>query len=156
MAGAALAELSLSSRIDTDMESLFILDGSETANPALDPILKEIASEPVQRNALYWIEHLAPKAESIIDLTLEWLAELKILEYHDREFWTLSRTKAQSELFDNSAEVTGAEFVKISISKAIFDNEIPDPRDVIIIRLINTCDVFRFIFQLDEEAEKRI
>ena len=156
MAGAALAELSLSSRIDTDMESLFILDGSETGNPALDPNLKEIASEPVQHNAQYWIEHLAPKAESIIDLTLERLAELKILEYHDGEFWTLSRTTAQSELFDNSADGTGAEFVKTRISKAIFDNEIPDPKGVIMICVINTCDVFRFIFQVDEEAEKRI
>ena len=86
VAGAVLAELSLSSRIDTDIESLFILDGSETGNPALDPILKEIASEPVQHNAQYWIEHLAPKAESIIDLTLDRLAELKILEYHDGDF----------------------------------------------------------------------
>ena len=40
--------------------------------------------------------------------------------------------------------------------KTNFDNEIPDPRDVTIICLINTCDVFRFIFQLDEEADKRI
>ncbi len=38
----------------------------------------------------------------------------------------------------------------------IFNNEIPDPRDVIIICLVNTCDVFRFMFQLDEQAEERI
>ena len=67
VAGAVLAELSLKSRIDTDMESLFLLDRTETGNPALDPILKEISGEPVQRNAQYWIERLAPHAESIID-----------------------------------------------------------------------------------------
>ena len=60
--GAVLAELSLRSRIDTDMESLFLVDESETGNPALDPILKEIAAESVQRNAQYWIERLAPRA----------------------------------------------------------------------------------------------
>ena len=38
----------------------------------------------------------------------------------------------------------------------IFNNEIPNPRDVIIICLVNTCDVFRFMFQLDDEAEERI
>ena len=37
-----------------------------------------------------------------------------------------------------------------------FDGEIPDPRDAILISLINACDVFRFMFQLDEEAEERI
>ena len=35
--GAALAELSLRSRIDTDMESLFLVDESETGDPALGP-----------------------------------------------------------------------------------------------------------------------
>ena len=71
VAGAVLSELSLLSRIDTDMESLFLVDRTETGNPALDPILKEIASEPVQRSAQFWIERLAPRAESVIDLTLD-------------------------------------------------------------------------------------
>ncbi len=68
--GAVLAELSLSSRIDTDMDSLFLVDRTETGNPALDPILREIAGEPGQRNAQYRIEQLAHRAEPIIDLTL--------------------------------------------------------------------------------------
>ena len=156
VAGAVLAELSLKSRIDTDMESLFLLDQTETGNPALDPILKEISREPVQRNAQYWIERLAPHAESIIDMTLDRLVDLKILEHHDGDFWTLARTAGQTELFNSSSEGTGVQFVKTRISKAIFNNEIPDPRDVIIICLINTCDVFRFMFQLDDEAEERI
>ena len=33
---------------------------------------------------------------------------------------------------------------------------IPDPRDIIIICLVNTCDVFRFMLELDEDAEERI
>ena len=74
---AVLAKLSLISRIDTDMESLFLLEETATGNPALDLILKEIASEPVQRNAQFWIERLAPRAESIIDLTLDRLVRLK-------------------------------------------------------------------------------
>ena len=154
--GSVLAELSLESRIDTDMESLFLLDGTETGNPTLDPTLKEIAGEPDQRKAQYWIERLAPRAESIIDLTLDRLVRLKVLEYHDGDFWTLARNVGRTELFDGSHEGSGFQFVKTRISNAIFNNEIPDPRDVIIICLINTCDVFRFMFQLDDEAEERI
>ena len=70
VAGAALAELSLISRIDTDMDALFLLDDTETGDPALDPILKEIASEPGRQNAQYWIERFAPRAETIIDFSL--------------------------------------------------------------------------------------
>ena len=154
--GAVLAELSLISRIDTDMESLFLVDQTETGDPALDPILKEIAGEPVCRNAQYWIERLAPRAESIIDSTLDRLVDLKVLAHHTGDFWTLVPPRRQKEQFSKFTEGTEAEFVKTRISKAIFNNEIPVPRDIIIICLINTCDVFRFIYQLDDEAEKRI
>ncbi|MYC28004.1 MAG: cytochrome P450 [Nitrospira sp. SB0662_bin_26] len=156
VAGAVLAELSLLSRIDTDMESLFLVDKTETGDPALDPILKEIASEPLQRNTQFWIERLAPHAESVIDLTLDRLVALKILEYHDGDFWTLTHTSWETEVYDDSPSGTAGQFIKTRISRAIFMNEIPDPRDIIVICLVNTCDVFRFIFQLDEESEERI
>ena len=154
--GAALAELSLTSRIDTDEESLFVVDRSETGNPALDPILKEIASTSAQRNTQYWIERLASQAESIIDSTLDHLVGMKVLQYHDGDFWTLTRTTTQSGMLTTSPEGSSVEFVKTRISRAIFDNEIPAPRDVILICLINTCDVFRFMFQLEDETEERI
>ena len=154
--GAVLAELSLLSRIDTDMESLFLVDQTETGNPALDPILQEIASEPVQRNAQYWIERLAPHAESVIDLTLDRLVNLKILDHHDGGFYTLARSGWQTELYSSSIEDTAGEFIKLRIMRYIFTDAIPNPRDIIIICLVNTCDVFRFIFQLDDEAEGRI
>ena len=156
VAGAVLAELSLMARIDTDMESLFLVDKTPTGSPILDPILKQIADEPAQRNAQYWIERLAPQSESIIDLTLDRLVDLNILEHHDGEFWTLSRSILQSELSGGSSEDTAAQFVRTRISKVIFNNEIPDPRDVIIVCLIDTCDVFRFMFQLDDAIEERI
>ena len=154
--GAALAELSFLSRIDTDLESLFLVDQTETGDPALDPILKEIASESVQHNAQYWIERLAPRADSIIDLTLDRLVDLKILEHHHGDFWTLAPTHWHADLHGNSEEGTAGQFIKMRINKAIFTDEIPDPRDIVIICLVNTCDVFRFIFQLNEETEERI
>lgn len=154
--GAVLAELSLLSRIDTDMDSLILLDPTETGDPALDPILEKIAAEPVQRDAQYWIERLNPRAESIIDLTLDRLVDLKILRHHDGDFWSLAQGAWHQDSLARSGEGTAVDFVKTRISRAIFANEIPDPRDIIIICLINTCDVLRFIFELDEESEKRV
>ena len=155
-AGAVLAELSLLSRIDTDMESLFLVDGRETGNPILDPTLREIAQESEQRSTQYWIERLATQAEEVIDLTLERLVEMEILEHHDGGFWTLARTAWQAELSGRSVEGSVGQFVKTRIVMAVFNNEIPTPRDAIIISLVNTCDVFRFIFELDDETEERI
>ena len=154
--GSVLAELSLLSRIDTDIEALLLVDPTETGNPVLDPVLKEIADEPVQHNAQYWIERLAVHAESIIDMTLDRLVELKILHHHDGDFWTLAPRNWHTDVPGNSRERTAGQFIKTRISGCIFTDTIPDPRDIIVVCLVNTCDVFRFIFELDDEAEKRI
>lgn len=126
------------------------------SDPVLDPILKEIAEEPVQRNAQYWIERLAPRAESIIDLTLDRPVDLNLLEYHDGEFWTLSRTVGRRDLIIGNGDCTAIEFVASRIRRVLFNDVIPYPREVVIICLLNTCDVLRFIFQLDDELEERI
>ena len=154
--GAALAELSLVSRIDTDLESLILLDGTATGDRALDPVLYKIAADPTRHNAQYWIEKLAPEAESIIDMTLDRLCDLKILQHHDGDFWSLAGSAWRMGVHTGSEVGTAVEFVKTRISRAIFNNEIPDPRDIIIICLIDTCDVLRFIFELDEESEQRV
>ncbi len=155
VAGAVLAELSLRFRIDTDRDSLFLINDEETGRPTLDPTLKEIAAEKTPRSTQYWVERIAPKAESLIDITLDRLVEMGILQHHDGEFWTLARNAWKTEVFDNSSH-GGERFVRTRISRAIFENETPDPKDALIISLINTCDVLRFMFQLDEDAEKRI
>ncbi|MXZ29804.1 MAG: cytochrome P450 [Acidimicrobiia bacterium] len=156
VAGAALGELSLRSRIDTDVESLNLLDDTPTGDAALDPILEKIAAEPARHSAQYWVERLAIRSESIIDATLERLVNLKVLEHHDGEFWTLARAGWQTNLRGQADEETAAEFVKTRISRAIFGEELPDPRDAIIISLAKTCDVLRIIFQLDDEAAARV
>ena len=156
MVGAVLAELSLRARIDTDRDSLFLVDRSPTGDAILDPILEQIAAEPVQRNAQYWIERLAARAESIVDRLLDRLVEVDILEHHDGDFWTLAGTQWHEDLYGASQEGTVGQFIKTRVVKALFTDEIPDPRDIIVISLVNTCDVFRFIFELDEQTEERV
>ena len=154
--GAVLAELSLLSRIDTDMESLHLIDRTETGNPSLDLILNEIASESVLRNVRYWIERLTAHAEAVIDSTLDHLVDLDILKHHDGEFWTLSPTQRYESSYGNPQDGTANQFIKNRIGECIFSDAIPDPRDIMVVFLVNTCDVFRFIFELDDEAEERI
>lgn len=154
--GALLAELLIRYRIDADGESLKVLDRTETGNPVLDPILARIADEPEEHTVQYWIERLVFRAPSIIDLILERLVKHNVLDYHEGEFWTLARTSWQTEVYARSRGTTAVEFVKTRVSKTIFENEIPSLRDVIIIGLLDACDVLRFIFQLDDESEERI
>jgi len=154
--GAALAELSLLSRIDTDTESLHILDPTETGNPSLDLILKEIVDEPAQHNAQYWIEKLINHAETITDLTLDNLVNTGILEHHEGDFWTVIPSKLYATANSDSDDETIGQFIRTRIGKEIFSDSIPHPRDIIIICLVETCGIFPFMFKLDKKAEERI
>ena len=154
--GGVLAELSFRSRLDSDLTSLYVVDRADTGDPALDPILKEIADEPGQHNARYWIERLAPRAESIVDLTLDRLVEREILQHHEGEFWTLAPSVMHGQRYGMFEEGATDQFIKARIGNVIFTDEVPKPRDVVIVALVNTCDVFRLIFELDEAAEKRL
>ncbi len=154
--GAALAELSLLSRVDTDEESLLLLNPAETGNPCLDIILKEIVDDPAQHNTQYWIEKLIKHAETIIDLTLENLSDLGILEHHQGDFWTVAPGKLYSTGNGDDEDASIGQFIRTRIGKDIFSDDIPHPRDIIIICLIETCDIFPFMFKLDQKAEERI
>ncbi len=152
--GAVLAECSLRQRIDTDLESLFVIDSTPTGIPILDPILAEIADDPELRSTQYWIEKLAPWAETIIDQLLSDLVVLEFLEIHEGDFWTLGRSARQTNLGANDG--AGGAFVKTRIQMLMHSDEIPDPRDVITIALLNACNVMHHIAPLDEEARERI
>ncbi|MCY3922116.1 MAG: GPP34 family phosphoprotein, partial [Chloroflexi bacterium] len=156
MVGAGLAELSLIGRIDTDMDSLQLLDSTPTGHAALDPILEAIVAEDDRHNAQYWVEVLAPRADTFIDVALDRLAEMDILEHHEGEFWTLSHSAGQSDQLAETGAISAAGFVRSRIARVIFEDEIPDPRDAILISLLNTCDVLRFIFQLEPKDEERV
>ena len=155
MAGAALGELSLLSRIDTDLESLTLLDATDTGHPLLDPILQEIATEAEQHDTRYWIERLAPHSESMISNALDELVRRQILNVHSGEFYTFARRQRPGETPPGEGHLAG-ELVVAQLARIIFTDEIPGPRDVIITGLVNACHVFHQMYQIDEEVEERI
>lgn len=155
MVGAALGELSLLGRVDTDLTSLTLLDASATGNPLLDPILREIATETETHDARYWIERLAPQSDSVISQALDELVRRQMLDAHDGGFYTFSRRQRTGQWPSGEDQVVG-EYVVAQLAKVIFADEIPGPRDVILTGLVNACRVFHLMYQLDEEVEERI
>ena len=155
MVGAALGELSLLGRIDTDLESLTLLDATDTGRPLLDPILREIATETEPHDARYWIERLAPQSESLIPQALDGLVQQQILDVHTGGFYTFAKRQRPGETSLGEDRLAG-ETVKAQLTRIIFTDEVPGPRDVIITGLVNACHVFPLMYQIDEEVEERI
>ncbi len=152
--GSALADLSLQSYIDTDADSLFLVNERKTGDETLDLLLDEIKQDKQERNTQYWIERLATHAEKIIDQTLKHLVKAKLLKYHAGDFYTIN--KAMLYVDSGNAGEWPDQFVKQRVSETLFTDVIPDPRDIIIISLLHVCDVLRFIYEMDEDTEKRV
>lgn len=158
--GAVLADLSLKSRIDSDLLSMRVIDSSPTGEPELDWCLNELSSyQDEERGARFWIEHLAVHAEKIIDTTLARLVQREFLNHHEGGFYSINYTSVHdTKQQEIGTDIPPADdlFVKLRIREVIFTDVIPDPRDVLIIGLLNVCDVIRFIFAIDEHNERRI
>lgn len=155
VAGAALAELSLQARVDTDLSQILLLDDEPVGEPVLDFVLAQIAADTEERTAQYWVERLAHHADLMIDLTLDRLQQLQLLQHHEGGFWTRTSSYRTSKHVLGGEDTTDDD-VTARIGKCIFLDRIPDPRDIIIVSLAASCDVLRFIFELDDVDEKRV
>ena len=88
MAGAVIADLALEGRIDTDLESLYLIDATPTGDELLDPTLLEISETQESSSTQYWIERNTVRSEEIVTVTLDRLVEKGVLDYESGGFWT--------------------------------------------------------------------
>ena len=92
LAGAVLMDLALEDRIDTDLESLILVDKKPTGDPLLDPTLERIAASSDVHGARYWVENTASYAEEIREGALARLVDSGVLNREeDRFLWSSGR-----------------------------------------------------------------
>ena len=140
LAGAVLMDLAMEYRIDTDPERLVLLDDTPTGDSLLDPTLARIAAdrEGADQDARYWVEQEASHSEDTREEALRRLVDLGILEREDDRFLWVFKSR-RYPVIDGKAERE----VKLRIMGVLFSDEIPDPRDVVIICLADACGLFR-------------
>ena len=151
MAGAVLMDLALENRIDTDPENLVLIDATPVGDGLLDPTLAEIEAGD-QRDARYWVEHTAKKGEQIREEALSRLVGAGILEQHEDRFLWVFRSR-RYPVVDGKAERE----VKLRIMEVLFSDQIPEPRDVVIIALADACGIFRELLpkrELQQAADR--
>ncbi len=137
LAGAVLMDLALENRIDTDPENLVLIDSTPVGDSLLDPTLAQIAAGE-QRDARYWVEQTARQAEDIREEALARLVERGILERHENRFLWVFQSR-RYPMIDGTVERE----VKLRIMGVLLSDEIPDPRDIVIICLADACGILR-------------
>ena len=139
LAAAVLMDLALENRIDTDPENLVLIDSTPVGDSLLDPTLEQIAAGE-QHDARYWVEQTAREGDSIRDEALARLIERGILEQHDERFLWVFRSR-RYPVIDGTEERE----VKLRILGVLLSDEIPDPRDIVIICLADACGLLRLL-----------
>ena len=144
-AGAVLMDLALENRIDTDLKRLVLIDPTPIGDHLLDPILARIAGATETHDARHWVDYLADQAEDIREDALARLVERGILRREeDRFLWVFQSRRYP--VVDGEAERE----VKLRIMEVLFGNEIPDPRDIVIICLADACGILRELLSARE------
>ncbi|MCY4559567.1 MAG: cytochrome P450 [Chloroflexi bacterium] len=152
-AGAVLMDLALENRIDTNVDQLIVTDPSPLGNELLDPILAEIAqSGDNPRDAAFWITHLAGQSDQIRERALTRLIERGYLEGDTGGQVYLSPGVSRIRRY-TTPDGTITEEVQLRIMRTLFSDDIPDPRDIVIISLAAACGVFESILSQDELAQ---
>ena len=149
IAGAVLMDLAFAYRIDTDPESLVVNDRTPTGNPILDPTLAKIAAQEQPTNTRIWIRELSVEdAPAIREEALQSLVARGIVVQREaRVMWAFRARRYPT--IDGNAE----QEVKLRIGDVLLSDDIPDPRDVALIGLVDACDILREIFP-DRDMEQ--
>ena len=154
LAGAVLMDLAFDYRIDTDLEALFVNDRTPTGNPALDRILTKIAARTEVNGTVNdtktWIGVLSvEEAPAIHEQTLAGLVERGILTVRESSIpWMRSRRYP-------SSDVRTASELRRRIADVLDSDEIPDPRDIALIALLDACEILPDIFPRQEMEDFR-
>ena len=157
LAGSVLMDLALEDRIDTDLERLVLLDATPLGESLLDPTLAEIARDREGRDTVYWIARTSERGDEIRSAVLGRLVARGILEAESDSRFFLSRQVSRTRRY-LATDGKPQEDVRLRIMRVLFSDDIPDPRDVVIICLADACGVFENILSSAElaEAQSRI
>ena len=149
IAGAVLMDLAFADRIDTDPESLIVTDRTPTGNPILDPTLTKIAAQGEPSDTRTWIRLLSVEdAPAIREQALQSLVARGIVVQREaRVMWAFRARRYPT--IDGNVE----QEVKLRIGDVLLSDDIPHPRDVALIGLVDACDILRDIFA-DRDMEQ--
>ena len=152
LAGAVLMDLVLEDRIDTDLDQLILVDSSPLEDDLLDPTLADIAAATETQDAGYWVAHTARRGDEIRDRALARLVQRGILEAESEGPLTLRARVSHARRYP-IAEGKTVEEVRLRVMRVLFSDDIPDPRDIVIICLADACGLFDSILSKSDRDE---
>ena len=154
LAGAVLTDLAFEHRIDTDPETekLVLVDPAPVGDDLLDPALAEVAQAEETHEAGWWVRRIARDGEQIRERVLTRLVAAGIVTSTEESAAFVAPSVRRSRRYplrDGTAE----QEVRLRIMGILFRDDVPDPRDVVIIGLADACGLFERLLTSAERRE---
>ncbi len=145
LAGALLMELALANRIDTDLQSLMVTSADPTDDPLMDEILQRLQEDRSRHSAAYWLREIAWQTDRLRERVLQGLVDKGVLKIEDRKIlWVFARRRYP--LMDDRE----VKEVRSRLRELVLNRDIPDPREAVLIGLINACSMVDTLFSEQE------
>lgn len=149
VAGAVLMELAFANRVDTDDKMLSILDRSPTGDALLDKALGCLPEEDVSPIRLV-LSRVAGDSDELQKMIFSDLVTKGILQKEEHRFFFVLKERRYPAI-DNSHEKE----VIARIREVILEDGIPDPKDVVLVCLMEACDLSGMVFSEQELEQHR-
>ena len=150
LAGAALMELALDNRVDADLEQLILVDRTPTGDDILDDVLVQLGQVEVGLSVADALERITANAEKYQEKALKRLVMKGILRKQDGRFLWVFHTRRYPVVDDREQRE-----VKARLRQVLLTDEIPEPRDVVLICLIEACGLLGLVLTADEIAQTK-
>jgi hypothetical protein len=146
--GALLMELAFLNKIDIDLKSLRVVNSESAGNALLDDVLRQIERKSEAQPTSYWLSFFAGQAKQIQEHILAQLIAKGILKTEDKKILWVFKTR-RYPMIDNRE----IKEVKTRLRELILGDEIPNPREAVLISLAHACRLFDDLFS-EEEYER--
>jgi hypothetical protein len=153
LAGALLAELAFMDRLDTDATHVLIADASPTGEPVLDLALASLPKDEPKLTIQKALARIALKAGPIKELLFAELVRKGVLQQREHSYLWVLRERRYPVVDDHEEREVRARIRDVILTPGA----IPDPQDVVLIGLMDACDLDHFVFtpeELDRCAER--
>ena len=152
MSGAALMDLALHNRIDTDLEKMMVVDRTPVGDDILDDVLAGLGKKSATLDIVDALYDVAVNAEQYRTRALKRLIARGILKEENGRYLWVFRTRRYPVIDDSEQQE-----VRARLRQLLLTDEIPDPRDVVLVCLIDACALAGFVLsaaELDSAAPR--
>jgi golgi phosphoprotein 3 len=154
LVGAVLGELSFLNKVDSDLKDLHILDTEPTNNPILDSTLESLKKMDTTKISISrCLNILLQNAKDIENQVLDRLIENAIVKKVEGCILWVIPTRRYPKIDDFQMQD-----VETRLRELILSDNIPEPREAVLVSLVHTCGLFGQILSPRElrRSEERI